>query len=256
MGSPGLSTAYHLGDRPHLVLEAERTPGGLCRSREVDGFVFDYTGHLLHLRDARIVALVDDAPARSVRRRSSAGRAIRTAASRLPFPFQANLHGLPKEIVADCLIAFVETLGQTRAATIRDDRRSRSWSLAVFGRGISDGVHVAVQPQAVPARAGRDDRRLGVVGGAQADARARSCAARSGSRTAGMGYNATLPLPARGGIGVLPAALAAARAEHCGSARRGRAVDLDRRVVVLGAGERLRYDAAGRHDCRCRASSA
>ena len=28
----------------------ETTPGGLCRSREIDGYVFDYTGHLLHLR--------------------------------------------------------------------------------------------------------------------------------------------------------------------------------------------------------------
>ena len=40
-GLAGLSTAYHLGDAPHMVLEAEAEPGGLCRSREVDGFVFD-----------------------------------------------------------------------------------------------------------------------------------------------------------------------------------------------------------------------
>ena len=40
-GLAGLSTAYHLDEEPHLVLEAEDTAGGLCRSREIDGFVFD-----------------------------------------------------------------------------------------------------------------------------------------------------------------------------------------------------------------------
>ena len=59
-GLAGMSTAYHLGDEPHLVVEGESTPGGLCRSREIDGFVFDYTGHLLHLRDERISSLVDE----------------------------------------------------------------------------------------------------------------------------------------------------------------------------------------------------
>ena len=58
-GLAGLSTARHLGDEPHVVLEAAPEPGGLCRTREVSGFFFDYTGHLLHLRDERAIALVD-----------------------------------------------------------------------------------------------------------------------------------------------------------------------------------------------------
>ena len=59
-GLAGTSTAYHLGEAPHLVLEAAQSAGGLCRTREVDGFLFDYTGHLLHLRDEGITALVDE----------------------------------------------------------------------------------------------------------------------------------------------------------------------------------------------------
>ena len=107
-GLAGLSTAYHLGDTPHLVLEAEPTPGGLCRSREVDGFVFDYTGHLLHLRDERITALVDELLPDAfevVERRAR----IRTRGVSLPFPFQGNLHGLPREVVAQCLLGFVDS---------------------------------------------------------------------------------------------------------------------------------------------------
>src|SRR5688572_14130370 len=99
-GLAGLSTAYHLGAAPHLVLEAESSPGGLCRSRLVDGFTFDYTGHLLHLRDERIVRLVDEllpGAFEQIARRAS----IRMRGVTLEFPFQANLHGLPPELVAE-----------------------------------------------------------------------------------------------------------------------------------------------------------
>ena len=58
-GLTGLSTGFHLGDREHLILEKESDVGGLCRSFLVDGFTFDLTGHLLHLRDEKIRQLVD-----------------------------------------------------------------------------------------------------------------------------------------------------------------------------------------------------
>ena len=136
-GLAGLSTAYHLGDLPHVVLEADAVAGGLCRSRTVDGFVFDYTGHLLHLRDPRAEKLVAELlpeAFRVIERRA----AIRTHGATLPFPFQANLHGLPPEIVAECIIGFVEC-GET---PIPDDPAVsfRDWSLAVLGRGISDQI--------------------------------------------------------------------------------------------------------------------
>lgn len=52
-GLAGLATAHFLGEIPNVVLEAEADAGGLCRSRTIDGFVFDYTGHLLHVREDR-----------------------------------------------------------------------------------------------------------------------------------------------------------------------------------------------------------
>ena len=53
-GLTGLSTGLHLGQREHLILEREESTGGLCRSFQVEGFTFDLTGHLLHLRDDTI----------------------------------------------------------------------------------------------------------------------------------------------------------------------------------------------------------
>src|SRR5687768_10512555 len=97
-GLAGLATAWFLGDVPHVVLEAEHEPGGLCRSRRVDGFTFDYTGHLLHLRDPRVVSLLDTLWPDTfdvIERRAD----IRMRGVTVPFPFQANLHGLPRELV-------------------------------------------------------------------------------------------------------------------------------------------------------------
>ncbi len=127
-GLAGTSTAYHLGDAPHLVLEAAESAGGLCRTREVDGFLFDYTGHLLHLRDEGITALVDellpggfDVIERQAR--------IRSRGATLQFPFQANLHGLPRQVVADCVTDFAESL----SVPVPDDPTAsfEEWSLAV-----------------------------------------------------------------------------------------------------------------------------
>ena len=132
-GLTGLSAAYHLRDLPHVVLEAEGTPGGLCRTREVGGFLFDDTGHLLHVRDPRAIALVDrllPGAFRVVERRAF----VRTRGVTVPFPFQANLHGLPPDVVEDCLVGFLESLAAPRAEG--EDASFEEWVLATLGSGI------------------------------------------------------------------------------------------------------------------------
>jgi len=236
-GLAGMSVAYHLGDTPHLVLERDPTPGGLCRTREMDGFRFDYTGHLLHLRDDRAIRLVDELLPDAFETVARKAR-VRLRGATLPFPFQANLHGLPREIVAGCLTGFVESL----AKPIPDDPRTsfEEWSLAVFGRGISDLFMLPYNSKlfrrapeemtadwvswAVP-RPSLDE----IVGGAL------------GIENRGMGYNATFRYPRQGGIGVLPEALAG-RVEHMHCGRAVVEVDLERRFAILSDGERLEYE--------------
>ena len=98
-GLAGLSTALHLdGRREVTVLEREDRVGGLTRSFHVDGFTFDLTGHLLHLRRPEVQALVSRLMPdgwRRIERRSY----IQTHGATVPYPFQANLHGLPAEVV-------------------------------------------------------------------------------------------------------------------------------------------------------------
>ncbi len=236
-GLAGLATAYFLGETPHVVLEAEATPGGLCRSREIGGFVFDYTGHLLHLRDARVQALVEELLPGTfdvVARKAF----IRTRGVTLPFPFQANLHGLPSEVVADCILGFVEAMG--RPVPNNPGTTFRDWSLAVLGRGISDAFMFAYNRKVF--RRGPEEMTADWVSWAVPRPTLEEVVRGAlGIENRGMGYNPTFRYPKRGGIGVLPAAFAErVPALRCGA--RAVAVDLDRKRVTLEGGGEVAFD--------------
>lgn len=235
-GLAGMSTAFHLGDRPHVVLEAEQTPGGLCRTREVEGFLFDYTGHLLHLRDPRIVQLVDELLPGAFEQIERKAR-IRTRGVTLEFPFQANLHGLPPDVVADCLIGFVESLPvpipQDPAASFEE------WSLAVLGRGISDAFMLPYNCKLF-CRHPREMTADWVSWAVPQPSLQQLVRGALGIANTGMGYNPTFRYPKRGGIGVLPAALAS-RVPRLRRGQRVVEVDLGRRQVRLQSGEKLDY---------------
>jgi protoporphyrinogen oxidase len=108
-GLAGLSAAYHLDDRDVVLVEREGEVGGLCRSRRHDGFVFDFTGHLLHLRDPTIrdwaLELLPDGY-----RHLDRSAWIHSHDVLTPYPFQANTAGLPLEVRMDCLLGFIQAM--------------------------------------------------------------------------------------------------------------------------------------------------
>jgi len=241
-GLAGLSTARHLGAlgvRSRLVVEARETVGGTAGSRRVGGFTFDYTGHLLHLHDPYgkrlILELLGDNVAAHERRAW-----IHSAGVDTRYPFQANVRGLPREAALDCVAGFLETVHRPRPLAKNPD--FLAWSRATFGDGITrrfmkpyneklwqtplSRMTTEWQGRFVPKPAASE-----VLYGALAD------------QNKLFGYNATFRYPARGGIQVLPDALAA-RLEP-GVVRTGarvEAVDLREKVArVAGLGE-IRYE--------------
>ncbi len=198
-GLAGLSAARALPGVPLRVLEAEREPGGLCRSISHDGYTFDYSGHLLHLggEDLAAVERILGGPLPVFRRRAR----IRLMGRDVEYPFQAHVGALPPDLRDECLAGFES------AARGDVDRSSfASWSRTVFGEGITrlfmrpyneklllsrledlsaDGVQYVPRPKIEEVRAGA-----------------------RGGHVEGIGYNAVFRYPAAGGIGVLPAALA------------------------------------------------
>lgn len=187
----------------------ERAPevGGKARSRRRDGYTFDVTGHWLHLRDDRVRALADAifAPGDLVEIERKTG--IYTHGVMLPYPFQANLHGLPLPVVQECLATFVEA--QVAASDAPAPRTFEDFAVQRFGRGIAEHFFIPynrklwgaayddLTPDWISRFVPLPDVRQ-VVGGA------------IGLRQEGLGYNVRYLYPAQGGIDALPRALARA----------------------------------------------
>jgi protoporphyrinogen oxidase len=93
------------------------------------------TGHLLHFRQAEIKALVEGLLAGRLARHSRRSY-IYSHETYTEYPFQVNTHGLPPEVVRDCLLGFIATL------TAKQDGHGgepslQQWILANLGEGIA-----------------------------------------------------------------------------------------------------------------------
>jgi protoporphyrinogen oxidase len=229
-GLAGLSAALRLR-RGFRLVEAGAEPGGLARTAVDSGYRFDRTGHLLHLADARarrlVFGLIGDRLLHVERRARVFSHGVHT-----PYPFQANLHGLPPSVAAECLRGFVE------AWAARGGRRARAADFegfiqANFGPGIARHFMIPYNRKlwGLHPREITDDwcerfvptpGLTEVVDGAVGLPQER------------MGYNARFCYP-RGGIGELPAAMTA-RVGTIELGTRPRAIDFRRRRIDLGRG--------------------
>ena len=88
-----------------LVCEADAEVGGYCKTVVQDGFVWDYSGHFFHFKDASIEQWLRDRmhgqDVRTIERRAK----IRYAGRDIDFPFQLHIHQLPTDEFLECLVA-------------------------------------------------------------------------------------------------------------------------------------------------------
>lgn len=133
-GITGLSFANFLPESADwLLIEQCPGPGGHCRTVKQDGFVWDYCGHFLHFRHPEIRQFLMDRMAGvevlTIKRRSS----IQFKGSRIDFPFQKNIHQLPKEDFIECLYDLYFCQGSTKEAGSFEEML-----LTRYGRGIAE----------------------------------------------------------------------------------------------------------------------
>jgi protoporphyrinogen oxidase len=203
-GLAGLSAGYHLLEHDPIVFEKERAIGGLCRSFTQDGFTFDCTGHLIHLKNQYtkdlVATILPDAFRAHERLAVIYSNAVTT-----PYPFQANTYGLPAQVVKECLIGFIESMHVAENAT---PQNFHEWVLRTFGTGIAKHFMLPYNEKfwkqdlraitadwvswSIPKPSLEE-----VVNGAL------------GLTNRGMGYNPKFIYPKDGGIDCLPQALAA-----------------------------------------------
>jgi len=141
-GITGLATAAALserGDDDYLVLEADAAIGGWCKTVKKNGFVWDYSGHFFHFKHADIERwLIDRMPGQrvvAVQKRSF----IAYKGVLVDFPFQKNIHQLPKDEFIDCLtdLYFAQSSDVPRAAAPAENSFGEMLQ-ARFGKGICE----------------------------------------------------------------------------------------------------------------------
>ncbi len=248
-GLAGLAAAGQLrraGRTDLRVLERESRPGGLCRSEQVDGYTFDYTGHFLHFRRPEVQSwvsgLIGENLQKVIRRAWIYSQGVYT-----PYPFQANTHGLPSDVVKECVLGFIDATveakiaGRAGSTTDDPDQSFEDWILKTLGSGIAKHFMVPYNTKlwTIPPREmttewmGRFVPRPTleeVIDGALIDRRDQP-----------FGYNAYFFYPVAGGIQVLPNALA----PEAGPLELGRevvAIDLERRRIEVRDQEPVEYE--------------
>ncbi len=237
-GLAGLSAAWHLQKKgiECLVFEKEAEPGGLCRSKKIGGFTFDYDGHLLHFKHRYVFDLVrglfgDDLVKHE---RSSwifsCGRYTR-------YPFQANLYGLPPRILEECLSGFIRAQAQTRCGRSSD---FLDWIENVFGKGIARHFMIPYNTKfwTVPPQKLTCEWLEGIV---PVPSRSQIIEGAAEESCEQLGYNVHFWYPRKGGIQQLPAALAR-QVKNIRMKSQISEIDLIKKEVVTSSGYREKFD--------------
>ena len=236
-GLTGLSAAWHLQKKgiDCLIFEKENKAGGLCRSKSLSGFTFDYDGHVLHFKHRYSFDLVKSLLGNNLARHKRSAW-IYYQDRFIPYPFQANLHGLPLPVLKECLLGFIAA----RNASCRENINFHDWIMQTFGKGIARHFMVPYNSKFwtfplkdltcewlggfVPVPSLKD-----LVGGTVADSQK------------AFGYNAIFWYPKKGGIEELPCALAS-QIKNIFTGCQVTGIDFKKKEVEIYNGNKEKYD--------------
>ncbi|MCU0758303.1 MAG: FAD-dependent oxidoreductase [Steroidobacteraceae bacterium] len=105
-GPTGLSAAYHIG-AGSLLLDANETIGGWCRSIRDRGFTFDYAGHIMFSNDPYVHQMYRRLLGDNVHWQNREAW-IYSKGVYTRYPFQGALYGLPADVLKECIVGAIE----------------------------------------------------------------------------------------------------------------------------------------------------
>lgn len=136
-GLAGLSTAYYLENNykvsNYKIFEKDFRVGGLCKSESVNGFTFDYTGHLLHLHNDYTKKLIITLLGKNIKK-IKRNSWIYSKGVYTPYPFQANLYGLPHSVIKECITGFIKAMYENDE---KHPETFEEWIYKYLGDGIA-----------------------------------------------------------------------------------------------------------------------
>lgn len=219
----------------YAVLESHERPGGLCRTETINGFSFDYTGHLLHLKkgDSRdlILGMLGHCLEEHTRKAS-----IYIEGTFVPYPVQAHFGKLPAPLAKRCM----DDLVDVSDSRVTPEMTFPEWARAQFGDTLAEifmipynrklyvhplqDMEISWTSWSVPKPAMEEIERIA-----------------AGLEPPTFGYNATFFYPGRGGIEILPEVLCAGQEERIRTGSRVARVNVHRKTVTLDDGEVIQY---------------
>lgn len=195
-GLAGLSAAYHLQSNDYTIIEKENEVGGLCRSWEEKGYVFDYGPHILYTTSDLVKSLLKVLLKKNIIEKNRKNYIFLYNAL-VKYPFETFLAGLPKKVIEECIV------GALDRDVIAKSKNFKEWIYKNFGSGIAehymipynekiwkyplDKMNIAWVEGRVPTPDVRD-----MIRGALA------------TQDKDFGPNAMFSYPKKGGIGALP----------------------------------------------------
>ncbi len=130
-GISGLAYAANTDD-DYLILEKDSSPGGLCRTFYVDGFVWDYAGHFFHFVNPHLkkkfeLEINDNNMVKCIKSTNVNYNGIN-----VEYPFQMNIHQLPKDEFIDCLYDLFHRIEKEKYTNFEDMLYGK------FGKSITE----------------------------------------------------------------------------------------------------------------------
>ncbi len=241
-GLAGLACARELdkASSPYLLVEKEKNIGGLCRTILDQGFTFDYTGHFLHFHKPEIKQWVLNLVGKELKTRTRHA-VIYSQGTYSEYPYQENTAGLSSDTVRENVLGYLEAVLHQRFSGIRpsEARDFKTWCLQAFGPGLSKYFMFPYNRKLwkVPLQKltthwmGRfvpSARILEVLQGAFA------------RKTSQSGYNATFLYPDKGGISILPRAIAR-NLPNLWTSVGIQKLDLSKRKAIMTSGLEVEY---------------
>ncbi len=239
-GLAGLSAAWHLQKRglSCRIFEKELEIGGLSRSRKINGFTFDHSGHLLHFKNRYTFNLAKNLLGDNlIQHQRNAW--VYSHNRYIQYPFQANLSGLPPLAAKECLSGFIRA-SRDRYCKNKKDVNFLRWLNFTFGKGITKRFMVPYNNKfwTMPAQkltCGWVDDFVPVPSLTQV------IEGSAGKSQRQFGYNAHFWYFKKGGINQLPLALAD-QIKNIHTNCLVQEINLDKKEIKLTSGNKERFD--------------
>lgn len=239
-GLAGLSAAWHLQKQgiDCQLFEQEEEVGGLCRSKKINGFTFDYSGHLLHFRNNYALGLVKGFLGNNLSRHKRSAWVYSYGAYNR-YPFQANLYGLPPAVVKECVLGFISASKNKHPAG-NENFNFLSWISQSFGPGIARHFMVPYNTKfwTVPLEQLTCQWLDGFIPVPSLSELIDGALKKSRRQ---FGYNSHFWYPNQGGIAELPRAIAA-EVKNIHLKSEVARIELSKREIKLAGGGREKFD--------------